>query len=175
MLPCKVAAPVPFGTNLTCFSVPDRSLAGRELVEARCWWYKLASPASLSAAAPLVCTLLATSSLFTLTSYFREARGGTQGAAPPGNSPAGRIELKSCGAGHKVNCPAGARESPLGGAPAQHTTACGRCGRNRLRRAKARGDLLRSRWRLCRLTDAASPLRGKRGPAPSLITSCSPH
>ena len=81
--------------------------------------------------------------------------GVPRGAAPPGNSPGGRIELESCGAGHKVNCPAGARESPLGGAPAQHTTACGRGGRNRLRRAKARGDL-------------------KRGPAPSLRIKAMP-
>ena len=128
-------------------------------------------PASLSAAAPLVRALPVTSSLFTLTSYFylappavsllqsacgwqlprqREPRKGGRRPAgrriplsvPFGDSspsrgaleegaglpPGGRIELKSCGAGH---------------APAQHTTACGRGGRNRLRRAKARGDLKR--------------------------------
>ena len=52
----KVAAPVPFGTNLTCPSVPIRSLAGWALTGALCWWCKFVPPASLSAAAPLVRT-----------------------------------------------------------------------------------------------------------------------
>ena len=48
-------------------------------------------------------------------------RGYPGGAAPPGNSPGGRIELESCGAGHKVNCPRrGKRESPGGCACAAH-------------------------------------------------------
>ena len=72
-----VASVCKFGADLTCFSVPIRSLAGWVLVAMRCCGCKpVAPPASLSAAAPLVRTLPATSSLFTLTSYFREAGGG---------------------------------------------------------------------------------------------------
>ena len=47
MLPCKVAVPVLFGADLTCFSVPIRLLAGRVLVAVRCWWCKLACPLHL--------------------------------------------------------------------------------------------------------------------------------
>ena len=47
MLPCKVAVPMLFGADLTCFSVPIRSLAGRVLVAVRCWWCKLACPLHL--------------------------------------------------------------------------------------------------------------------------------
>ena len=40
----KVAAPVPFGANLTCPSVPIRSLAGWALVGVRCCGSKLVAP-----------------------------------------------------------------------------------------------------------------------------------
>ena len=98
----KVAAPVPFGTNLNCFSVPTRSLAGWALVGARCCRCRLECPLLLFPL-PLPwyarCPSLLHSSLLPLTSTWlpRRRPGELAGRAaarlkgqPPGfrkNSP----------------------------------------------------------------------------------------
>ena len=85
---CEVAIPVPSGTNLTCPSVPIRSLAGWALTGALCWWCKFVPPASLSAAAPLVRTLPVTSSLLLLTFAKRAGElAGREAARLKGQAP----------------------------------------------------------------------------------------
>ena len=95
----KVAAPVPFGTNLNCFSVPTRSLAGRVLVGARCCRCRLECPLLLFPL-PLPwyarCPSLLHSSLLPLTSTWLPRRylSFSQPAADSSLVRGSRIEVR---------------------------------------------------------------------------------